>query len=135
VEDAIVDAWHNAKINGLQDQSFFISSPVEKIAISSEIWKADTFPCEGESAGRRGLENLGIVVVDPPRDGLHKNVVEWIVNLKKEQSFKLLYISCNPVTMARDVEMFLEAGFKLKEVQALDMFPHTNHVECVGVLQ
>ena len=135
VEEAIVDALHNAKINGLQERCSFIASPAEKIAISPEIWKADVLPCQGEEpVGRRGLKDLDVVVIDPPRDGLHKNVIEWIVNLKKEQDFKLLYISCNPVTMARDVEMFLEAGFKLKEVQAVDMFPHTHHVECVGVL-
>lgn len=121
VEEAIIDAWHNAKINGLQDQSYFVASPAEKALAN--------FPELEEK-----IRNVGVVVVDPPRDGLHKNVIEWIVNLKKEYNFKLLYISCNPVTMARDVEMFLEAGFSLKEIQPLDLFPHTYHCECVGVL-
>ncbi|GHV20961.1 hypothetical protein FACS189428_0700 [Clostridia bacterium] len=80
------------------------------------------------------IKNLGVVVIDPPRDGLHKNVIDRIANLKKEYNFKLLYISCNPVTMARDVELFLEKGFSLKEVQPVDMFPHSQHCECIGVL-
>ena len=121
VEDAIVDAWHNAKINGLEDQSFFIASPAEKALIN--------YPELEEK-----IKNLGVVVIDPPRDGLHKNVIDWIANLKKEYDFKLLYISCNSVTMARDVELFLEKGFKLKEIQPLDLFPSTHHCECIGVL-
>lgn len=121
VEEAIVDAWHNAKINGLEEQSYFVASPAEKALIN--------YPELEEK-----IKNLGVVVIDPPRDGLHKNVIDWISDLKKLYDFKLLYISCNPVTMARDVEMFLEKGFSLKEIQGVDMFPHTHHVECVGVL-
>jgi 23S rRNA (uracil1939-C5)-methyltransferase len=79
--------------------------------------------------------NVGVVVIDPPREWLHQKVIERITNLKKESDFKLLYISCNSVTMARDVELFLERGFKLKEVQPLDLFPHTHHCECIGVLE
>ncbi|MDR0651030.1 MAG: methyltransferase domain-containing protein, partial [Candidatus Peribacteria bacterium] len=122
VEDAIRDARMNAKINGLEDQTFFIASPAEKA-----LEKAPELT--------EKIKNLGVVVIDPPRDGLHNNVIEWIVNLKKESDFKLLYISCNPVTMARDVELFLERGFVLKEIQPVDMFPLTHHIECVGVLQ
>ena len=122
VEDAIIDARVNAKINGLEDQSFFIASPAEKAL-------------ERHPELTEKIKNLGVVVVDPPRDGLHKNVIERIVELKKEQDFKLLYISCNPVTMARDVEIFLERGFGLKEIQPLDLFPHTHHCECIGVLR
>ncbi|MDR3169906.1 MAG: methyltransferase domain-containing protein [Candidatus Peribacteria bacterium] len=121
VEDAIIDANVNAKINGLENQSFFIASPVEKAL--------ERYPELTEK-----IKNLGVVVIDPPRDGLHKNAVERIAHLKREYNFKLLYISCNPITMARDVEMFLERGFTLKEVQPVDMFPSTHHIECIGVL-
>lgn len=121
VEDAIIDANVNAKINGLETQSFFIASPAEKAL--------ETYPELAEK-----IKNLGVVVIDPPRDGLHKKVIERITTLKKESDFKLLYISCNPVTMARDVEMFLEKGFTLKEIQPVDMFPSTHHTECIGVL-
>jgi 23S rRNA (uracil1939-C5)-methyltransferase len=122
VEDAIRDARMNAKINGLEDQTFFIASPAEKAL-------------ENAPELTEKIKNLGVVVIDPPREGLHNNVIEWIANLKKESDFKLLYISCNPVTMARDVELFLERGFVLKEIQPVDMFGHTHHIECVGVLE
>jgi 23S rRNA (uracil-5-)-methyltransferase RumA len=120
VEDAIVDARDNAKINRLEEQSFFVASPAEKAL--------EKFPELAEK-----IKNLGVVVIDPPRDGLHKNVIDRIANLKKKSDFKLLYISCNPVTMARDVEFFLEKGFNMKEVQPVDMFPMTQHCECIGV--
>jgi 23S rRNA (uracil1939-C5)-methyltransferase len=121
VAEAIVDAQYNAKINGLAEQSFFVASAAEKaLANVPEL--------------EEKIKNLGVVVVDPPREGLHTNVIEWITNLKKEHDFKVVYISCNPVTMARDVELFLGKGFSLKEVQPVDMFAHTQHVECIGVL-
>jgi len=76
-----------------------------------------------------------VVVIDPPREGLHPNVIDRIANLKKEYPFKLLYISCNPVTMARDIELFIEKGFTCKEVQPVDLFPHTHHIEDIAVLE
>jgi 23S rRNA (uracil1939-C5)-methyltransferase len=54
------------------------------------------------------LSNLNLVIVDPPREGLHANTVRLISDLKKEHSFKLLYISCNPITMKRDIEMLIK---------------------------
>lgn len=74
------------------------------------------------------------MIVDPPRDGLHKDVVEFLINLKKNHDFKLLYISCNPVTMARDMQMLVGGNYALRSLQPVDMFPHTHHVEMVGVL-
>lgn len=121
VEDAIIDANINAEINALSNQSFFISSPAEK-ALENHPELADK------------IQNVWVIVIDPPRDGLHKNVIEWISNIKKEYDFQLLYISCNSVTMARDIELFMEKGFKIREIQPVDMFPHTHHCECIGVL-
>lgn len=121
VEEAITDARHNAKINGLEEQVLFFANPAEKAFTQSpEIkWK---------------LNNLGLVIIDPPRDGLHKNVVQMICDLKKESDFKLLYISCNPVTMVRDIELLIAGGFNIKEIQPVDMFPQTHHIECIWVL-
>ena len=94
VEEAIADAWYNAKINGIEDKVVFLANPAEKAFTQTpEI--------------RNKLNNLGLVIIDPPRDGLHKNVVQMICDLKKESDFKLLYISCNPVTMVRDIELLL----------------------------
>ena len=123
VEDAIRDANVNANINGLGEQSFFVASPCEKVL--------SRFPELAEK-----IKNIGVVIIDPPREWLHPNVIEWIWNLKKEYKFKLLYISCNPITMARDVEMLVsDRWFNTKEIQPVDMFPHTHHIENVCVLE
>ena len=121
VEEAIVDARHNAKINGLEARSFFMASPAEKMLIN--------FPELKEK-----IQNVGLVVIDPPREGLHPNVIKYLADLKKQYAFKLLYISCNPITMARDIELLVEEGFSFKQVQGVDMFPHTHHIECISVL-
>ena len=122
VEDAIRDANVNANINGLENQSFFVASHCEKVL--------NKFPELEEK-----IKNIWVVIVDPPREWLHPNVIEWIGKLKKEYKFKLLYISCNPVTMARDIEMLVnEQWFEAKEVQPVDMFPHTHHIEDICVL-
>ena len=122
VEEAIVDARHNAKINGLEARSFFVASPAEKMLIN--------FPELKEK-----IQNVGLVVIDPPREGLHPNVIKYLADLKKQYTFKLLYISCNPITMARDIELLVEEGFSFKQVQGVDMFPHTHHIECISVLR
>lgn len=123
VEDAIRDANVNANINWLENQSFFVASPCEKVL--------NKFPELEEK-----IKNIWIVIIDPPREWLHPNVIQRIGNLKKEYKFKLLYISCNPVTMARDVEMLVnEQWFSAKEVQPVDMFPHTHHIENICVLE
>ncbi|MCX6825530.1 MAG: class I SAM-dependent RNA methyltransferase [candidate division SR1 bacterium] len=121
VEEAIQDAWYNAKINGLESKVVFLANPAEKAFTKTPEIKDK-------------LNNLGLVIIDPPRDGLHKNVVQMICDLKKESDFKLLYISCNPVTMVRDIELLIEGGFSIKEIQPVDMFPQTHHIECIGVL-
>jgi 23S rRNA (uracil1939-C5)-methyltransferase len=121
VEDAIVDARHNAKINGLENKCYFVASPAEKMLIN--------FPELEEK-----IKNIGLVIIDPPREWLHPNVINYLSNLKKQYQFKLLYISCNPITMARDIELLVEEWFKFKEIQPVDLFPHTHHIEDICVL-
>lgn len=121
VEEAITDAWYNAKINGIENKVVFLANPAEK-----------AFTQTPEIQDK--LHNLGLVIIDPPRDGLHKNVVQIICDLKKKSDFKLLYISCNPVTMVRDIELLIAWGFTIKEIQPVDMFPQTHHIECIGIL-
>lgn len=122
VEKAIVDARYNAKINGLEDRVYFVASPAEKMLINYPELEAK-------------IKNIGLVVIDPPREGLHANVINYLAELKKHYTFKLLYISCNPITMARDMELFSEQWFKFKQVQPVDMFAHTHHLECISVLE
>lgn len=121
VEEAICDANHNAEINAIPDNCKFIASASEKILSNNPEISEE-------------INNIGLVIVDPPREWLHKNVIEWIAKLKSENNFKLLYISCNPSTMARDVELFLEKWFKIQSLQAVDMFPQTHHIETIWIL-
>ncbi|NNF08602.1 MAG: 23S rRNA (uracil(1939)-C(5))-methyltransferase RlmD [Candidatus Eisenbacteria bacterium] len=73
-----------------------------------------------------------IIVVDPPRAGLHPDIIQPIAN---SGARKLLYISCNPGTFARDLSLFAEQGLTTNLVQPVDMFPQTSHIECVAVLE
>ena len=115
VEQAIEDAKYNAKLNNLQNKAKFIADKAENINFN--------------------LENIGLIVVDPPRSWLHKNVINFLWNLKKQKNFKLLYISCNPVTMNRDLKLLQNYGFEIKNLKAVDMFPHTHHIEMIGILE
>lgn len=94
VQEAITDAQYNAKINGVENNAIFLAAPAEKAFTQTPEIKDK-------------LHDLGLVIIDPPRDGLHKNVIQMICDLKKESDFKLLYISCNPVTMVRDIELLI----------------------------
>jgi 23S rRNA (uracil1939-C5)-methyltransferase len=73
-----------------------------------------------------------IVVVDPPRAGLHPRVVARIAELEPR---RVVYVSCNPATLARDLKDFAPLGYALAEVRPFDMFPHTPHIECVARLE
>ena len=75
-------------------------------------------------------EKPQVVVIDPPRAGMHKNVIHQILGLAPE---RIVYVSCNPASLARDAAMLSEA-YDLLEVQPVDMFPHTYHIEAVAKL-
>ena len=73
-----------------------------------------------------------VIFVDPPRKGLTPEFIEAAVKTGPE---KIVYISCNPATMVRDLEQFKEAGYDFKRIDPVDMFPQTPHVEAVSVLK
>ena len=114
VDQAIEDAKYNAKINGIENIEFF-AGDVEKIL--PKIIERDNI-------------KPNVVFVDPPRKGLDTKTIEV---LKELEPNKIVYISCNPATLARDIGI-LEEKYELRKVQPVDMFPYTSHVECVTVL-
>lgn len=111
VSNAIMDAKDNAKINKIPNCEF-IENDVEKYL-------------------KINKNKIDKIIVDPPRSGLAKNIIKYLVDLKPK---KIIYVSCDPSTFARDIKLFENCGWKLIEVQPIDMFPQTHHIECVGVL-
>ena len=78
-------------------------------------------------------ERPNIVIVDPPRKGLDEDTISAVLAINPE---KFVYVSCNPATLARDLEIITSAepSYKIKEIQPFDMFPRTSHVECVVLM-
>ncbi len=114
VPEAIEDAKQNAKINNLDNSEFFVGD-VEK-----------TLP---EFIKERKI-NPDVVFVDPPRKGCDKTALDTLLQIEPK---KIVYVSCNPATLGRDLKI-LEEKYEIKEVSICDMFPFTHHVECVSLL-
>ena len=72
-----------------------------------------------------------LLITDPPRDGMHKDVIKQILKILPK---KIIYVSCNPATQIRDLDLLLN-HFKISKIQPVDMFPHTDHVENVVLLK
>ncbi len=115
VEKAIENAKENAKLNGIENASFYAGDCAE---VTKELLEKG--------------ENADIVVVDPPRKGCSEDMIKLIGEISPK---KLVYVSCNSATLARDVKMLKEYGYRLKKVCGVDMFPNTGHVEAVALLQ
>ncbi|MEI3401105.1 MAG: 23S rRNA (uracil(1939)-C(5))-methyltransferase RlmD [Clostridia bacterium] len=114
VKEAIDAAKENAKINNVDNTEFY-AGDVEVVLdelINKNKVKAD------------------IVIFDPPRKGLDKKSINNILQIKPK---KLVYISCNPATLIRDLKMF-EEQYEIKTIIPVDMFPWTSHIECVSLL-
>ncbi len=122
------------KVVGLE----YISEAVEDAKINSELNKiANSVFQEGDIAkifDEDFLEEQGmpdVIIADPPRAGMHKDVIASIL---KTSARRIIYVSCNPATQARDIEL-LQNSYQLVKSQAVDMFPHTHHIENIVVLE
>jgi len=115
VPQAIEDAHENAAANGINNCAFVVGDMKDELndAFTALHGKPD------------------VIVTDPPRAGMHKDVVEQIVKLKAP---KVVYVSCNPATQARDLDLLRDV-YEIEKVQPVDMFPHTHHVENVVLLK
>ena len=111
VEEAVEAAKVNAELNGL-DNCEFIAGDVLKVVDELE-------------------DKPDFIVLDPPRDGIHPKAIQKIIDFGVEQ---MVYISCKPTSLARDLEVFEAAGYKVKRATAVDQFPNTVHVETVVLL-
>lgn len=115
IEDAIKDARENADLNSIQHASFFCGDVI-KI-------------CNDEFFERHGRPD--VIIVDPPRAGLHAKLVDKLIEISPE---KIVYVSCNVATQARDLQL-LNEKFSVEKLQPVDMFPHTHHIECIAELR
>ncbi|MCK5637266.1 MAG: 23S rRNA (uracil(1939)-C(5))-methyltransferase RlmD, partial [Flavobacteriaceae bacterium] len=115
VPEAIIDAKENAKLNKIDNVDFFVGD-------MAKIFTKDFIDQNGKP---------DVIITDPPRDGMHKKVVEQILHILPE---KVVYVSCNSATQARDLALMKE-DYKIMKTQAVDMFPQTHHVENVVLLE
>lgn len=119
IKQSIEDAQFSAKENHIKNTDFRVGKVENKIKEILENEKPE------------------IVVLDPPRAGCNKKILENIVNSNVK---KIIYVSCNPTTLARDLDILCRGGFetrpfKVKSIQPIDMFPHTYHIECIALLE
>ena len=112
--DAVKDAVSNCKRNGMKNAKFYCADAGDFM---------EALAAEGESAD--------VVFMDPPRAGSSKKFIESLAKMAPQ---RIVYISCNPETLARDLQMIVKKGYTVKSIQPVDMFPHTNHIECACLL-
>ena len=111
VEAAVLNAKDNARMNGIDNADFILADASKGM---------DEY-----------IKNKNVVIVDPPRKGISKELIDSFIKNKIE---RIVYVSCNPATLARDLEL-LEDYYTIGEIQPVDMFPFTTHVECVVSMQ
>jgi 23S rRNA (uracil1939-C5)-methyltransferase len=117
IDAAVEDAMRNAVSNGIVNCFFYRSN-------------LDTF--FKHSKLRQELKDPDVIIIDPPRNGMHRNTAQLV---PKWLAKRIVYVSCNPPTQARDIGILVRSGYSLRDVTMVDMFPHTPHIETVAVLE
>ncbi len=112
--DAVRDAKENATLNNIEN---------------AEFYNEDAGECISNLANKK--EKIDVVITDPPRAGCSMKFLKSLIKLFPK---RVVYISCNPETLANDLNVLTKAGYRVKKIQPVDMFPYTNHVECVVCL-
>ena len=116
ITSAVQDAMQNAVRNKVKNAWFFIGDLKDLFRSNLEV---------------KDLEMPDVMIVDPPRAGLHANTIEDILDKSPK---RIVYVSCNPSTQARDAAILCSQKYKLIKLCPVDMFPHTPHVENVAIL-
>ena len=115
IEEAVADAIENARLNGIDNARFFAG---DVRLVMRELLEKSGSP--------------DVIVVDPPRAGLSQKVVRRIIEAGAE---RIVYVSCNPTTLAPNARQIADAGYELRTVRPVDIYPQTAHVECVALLE
>ena len=116
VMSAVIDAIENAKNNNITNVQFFHGDLIDFFKNNQEI---------------KLIETPDFIILDPPRAGIHNNTLMDVIKFSPK---KIIYISCNPSTQARDIKILQDNNFMVKEIQPIDMFPHTPHIENITLL-
>ena len=112
VEEAVEKAGQNAKLNNLDNVEFIAGDVLKAVDELNE--KPD------------------LIVIDPPRDGIHPKAINKIIDFNPDT---FVYVSCNPITLVRDLKIFVERGYKIEKAKLMDQFPRTPHVEVIVKLE
>ncbi|MBR0172776.1 MAG: 23S rRNA (uracil(1939)-C(5))-methyltransferase RlmD [Lachnospiraceae bacterium] len=112
VEEAVVDARENARINDIRNADF-LCGKAEDESLTKELPKPD------------------VIVVDPPRAGCEETLLKTVL---RANPARIVYVSCDPATLARDLKILVAGGYAVREIRPYDMFPHTTHVETVCLM-
>ena len=150
IEEAVESAKENAKENGIEN-CHFIAGDVLKVleqSAAQNTMHEDSKITEERKAvdavkGTEGIKKLeenakqtlpipDFIIVDPPRDGMHKKALELIIRYGVN---RLIYVACKPKSLARDLEALQNAGYRVRKLCAVDLFPRTNNCECVCLLE
>ena len=121
VPQAIADAKDNAKRNGFSNTEFFVGKAEEVLPEFYAKHKNE----------KTDMLHPDVIVVDPPRKGCDEKCLETMLLMKPE---RIVYVSCDSATLARDLKVLAEGGYEVKRVRAVDQFAHTTHVETVVLL-
>ena len=131
-ESAILNARANATTNNIENVTFEVGDVLKQIPDLAGCPEGCLDDGHGKPSGGCLAERPGVVIVDPPRNGLQPGVVDKIVEFGPG---RVVYVSCNPTTLARDLNLFQKTGYNVLSVQPVDMFPHTYHIETVSILE
>lgn len=122
VPQAIEDARSNAALNGITNASFFVGKAEE---VLPEFYEKESRKPDAD------MLHPDVIVVDPPRKGCDEKCLETMLRMKPE---RIVYVSCDPATLARDLKILCGGGYELRKVRPVDQFGHTTHVETVVLL-
>jgi 23S rRNA (uracil1939-C5)-methyltransferase len=144
-KQAILDANRNAVINGIVNARYILGKAEEVLPELVSKEGEETVIEETENKKRNETQRkkydddlvayaniASVAVIDPPRSGCRPELIEAVAKAAPE---KIVYVSCDPATLARDIKHFYEKGYQFREATPVDMFPHTGHVEVVSILQ
>ena len=128
VKEAVVDANRNAVVNGIVNARYICGKAEELLPKYVAYEGGD----ELDSQIADQIKNADIAILDPPRAGCRPELLEAVAAVGVD---KIVYVSCDPATLARDIKLLGEMGYEFVECQPVDMFPNTAHVECVSLLR